>query len=153
MRYAEKTTVSSEGSRNEIERILVRYQASKFMYGWENQAAVIMFEMAGRRIKFVLPLPDRNSSEFTRTPARGRMRDQRAALAAYDQAVRQKWRSLALVIKAKLEAVESGITVFDEEFLAHIVLPNNTTVGDWVTPQIDAAYQSGRMPKLLPETT
>ena len=31
-----------------------------------------------------------------------------------------------------------GITNFEEEFLAHIVLPNGKgTVGDWLMPQID----------------
>jgi hypothetical protein len=38
-----------------------------------------------------------------------------------------------------------------EEFLAHIVLPiGKGTVGDWLMPQIDKAYESGKMPPLLP---
>jgi hypothetical protein len=37
MAFAEKTTVSSDKSRAEIERTLSRYGASSFMYGW-NQA-------------------------------------------------------------------------------------------------------------------
>ncbi|MBI2798928.1 MAG: hypothetical protein HYX63_01375 [Gammaproteobacteria bacterium] len=66
------------------------------------------------------------------------------------QAVRQRWRALNLVIKAKLEAVESGISVFEEEFLAHIVMPNNQRVGQWMLPQIAAAYSSGKMSPMLP---
>ncbi len=57
---------------------------------------------------------------------------------------------LALVIKAKLEAVETGITMFDEEFLAHIVLPNGNTVGQFMLPQVESTYNSGAMPPLLP---
>ncbi|WP_198651245.1 hypothetical protein [Salinicola sp. CPA57] len=68
---------------------------------------------------------------------------------AWEQACRQRWRALALVIKAKLEAVESGITMFEEEFLAHIVLPNGGTVGGWMLPQIKKSYDSGSMPPLL----
>jgi len=59
-------------------------------------------------------------------------------------------RALALVIKAKLEAVESGITVFDDEFMAHIVLPDGSTVGDFMKPQIEQVYLTGQMPPLLP---
>jgi hypothetical protein len=36
--------------------------------------------------------------------------------------------------------------VVEEEFLAHIVLPNcKGTVGDWLIPQIDKAHESGKM--------
>jgi hypothetical protein len=120
------------------------------MYGWANDSAVVAFEMHGRRIKFVLPLPDRGSSEFTHTET-GRLRKSLDQVErAYEQAVKQRWRALALVIKAKLEAVETGITEFDEEFLAHIVLPNGTTVGQFMLPHVATAYESGDMPPLLP---
>lgn len=151
MSYAESTSVPSDRSRAEIERTLQRYGATGFMYGWQTDRAVIAFEMAGRRIRFVLPLPARNSREFTHTPSRGQPRTEAQAAEAYEQAVRQKWRALALVIKAKLEAVESGITVFEDEFLAHIVLPSGEAVGDWMRPQIVRAYATGTMPALLPE--
>jgi len=64
---------------------------------------------------------------------------------------RQKWRALALVIKAKLEAVESGISVFEDEFMAAIVMPNGRTVSEEIRPRIAAAYESGNMPALLPD--
>ena len=149
-RYAEKTTVSSDKSRADIERTLSRYGASGFMYGWQASRAVLAFEMAGRRVQFLLPLPDRNSHAFTHTAARNTPRSPEKAEAAYEQAVRQRWRALALVIKAKMEAVESGITEFEEEFLAHIVLPNGNTVGQFMLPQVATAYETGKMPALLP---
>jgi hypothetical protein len=68
----------------------------------------------------------------------------------YDQECRQRWRALLLVIKAKLEAVESGIACFEEEFLAHIVLPNGQQVGQWLRPQLAFAYERGNMPPMLP---
>ena len=55
-----------------------------------------------------------------------------------------------LVIKAKLEAVTAGISTIETEFLANIVLPDNTTAGEWMLPQIDRAYRTGEMPPLLP---
>lgn len=57
---------------------------------------------------------------------------------------------LAPVIKAKLEVVESGISVLDEEFLAQIVLPDGSTAGDFLVPQIERVYESGDMPKMIP---
>ena len=146
-RYAEQTQVSSDKSRAEIDRTLQRYGATAFMYGWAENAASVEFEMNGRRIRFRLPMPDRNAFELTPTgKARGAEQVQRE----WEKATRQRWRALVLVIKAKLEAVESGITVFEDEFMAHICLPSGETVGDWMRPQIAIAYDSGRMPKLLP---
>jgi hypothetical protein len=147
-RYAQNTDVSSSTSRSEIERSITRYGAHGFMYGWSDLSAVVAFEMENRRIKFSLPLPSRDSKEFTQTET-GRTRRQGAIDAAREQAVNQRWRALALVIKAKLEAVETGITTFDEEFMAHIVLPNGKTVGDVMVGQITDAYESGQMPPLL----
>lgn len=47
-------------------------------------------------------------------------------------------------------AVEENVVTFEQEFLEFIVLPNGQTVGEYVRPQIAAAYASGTMPKLLP---
>lgn len=45
-----------------------------------------------------------------------------------------------LVVKAKLEACESGIAVFEEEFLSYIVdEQTDRTVGDVLVPRIQAA--------------
>lgn len=118
--------------------------------GWQDGAATIGFRMHDRRVQFILPLPDRNGDEFRLTPSKKWERSDTEIAKAYEQAVRQKWRALSLVVKAKLEAVESGITTFEEEFLAHIVLPNGQRVGAWMIPQVTEAYELGTMPPLLP---
>ena len=148
-RYAENTNVSVERSKAEIEKILQRYGAEQFMSGWDQAQAVIMFNMNGRNIKFILPLPDKNESEYTQTPT-GKDRSGAAAFKAWEQGCRQRWRALALAIKAKLEAVETGITTFDDEFMAHIVLPGGKTASEHMMPQIQEAYETGQIPKLLP---
>lgn len=148
-RYAAETTVSTEASRMEIERTLRRYQADQFLYGWQEESAVVGFRMHGRQIKFVLAMPSRNDREFTHS-SRG-IRAAEVAAKAWEQACRQRWRALALVIKAKLEAVESGISVFEDEFMANIVLPDGQTVGNFMRPQIALAYDRGHMPSLLPQ--
>ena len=76
-------------------------------------------------------------------------RTETAAFAEWQQACRQRWRALALVIKAKLEAVETGIATFEQEFLAYIVLPNGQSVGDTAIPAIEAAAAGKDLPPLL----
>jgi hypothetical protein len=147
-RYAEKTEVGADRSRAEIERILQRYGAESFAYGWEGRRAMIGFRMNDRMLRFVVPLPDRDDPEFLHTPT-GRQRTESSRREAYEQACRQRWRALALVIKAKLEAVECGITSFEEEFLAQIMLPDGQTVGQFMLPQVEQVYLTGEMPPLL----
>jgi len=151
--YAANTSVSGEKSRGEIERTLTRYGADSFMYGWESDRAVIQFRLGGKMVRFTLQMPERESDEFRLTPSGKRRRDGDAQLKAWEQAGRQRWRALALVIKAKLEAVESQITTVEEEFLAHILLPSGETAGAFMLPQLEIAYKTGNMPSLLPEFT
>lgn len=148
-RYATNTDVSSERSRAEIERTLQRYGADRFAYMTERGIAVIAFEVHGLRIRFRLPMPDQMDAAFIMTPGGKRTRTAPQALAAWEQACRQKWRALNLVVKAKLEAVESGITTFEDEFLAHIVLPNGQTVGQQALPRVRESYASGTTLPLL----
>lgn len=148
-RYAADTTVSADRSRAEIEGTLQRYGADGFMYGWDGDRAMIRFRMSGRFVRFVVDLPDRNARRFTHTPERGTPRSAEAAHKAWEQACRQRWRALALVVKAKLEAVDAGISEFEDEFLAYVELPDGTTAGEWIRPQIAASYESGAMPQPL----
>lgn len=149
-RYAENTSVSSESSRAEIERTLRRYGADSFAYMTSRTEAMVGFVANGRQVRFRLPMPDPAHPEFTHTPAKRQRRSPQQAEAAYEQAVRQRWRALALVIKSKLEAVEADITTFDSEFLAHILLPNGRTVGESITPQLDSAYEGSGLLELMP---
>jgi len=148
--YAAGTEVSSDRSRSEIERTLTRYGATQCLYGWSGGRATVGFTAHGRSIRFELPLPNRGDREFTRTDT-GRTRSETAAADAYEKAVRQRWRALALVVKAKLEAVASGISTFEDEFLAATVLPGGATVADTVRDHVVEAYRTGRVPALLPD--
>lgn len=149
MRYAQDTQVSADKSKAEIERLLTKYGADQFASGWAANTAKVMFRFNGKLIRFTLPMPDKKDRAFTHTTGRGYTRSEDEAYREWEQACRQRWRALALVVKAKLEAVESGITTFEEEFLAHIVLPSGQTLGETVMPQVELACKEGRMPKAL----
>lgn len=149
-RFAANTEVSVEKSRAEIERLITRYGATSTAFMNAPGRALIMFEANARRIVFELPLPDIAENRFQFTPVRGKIRTTEQRSDAWEQACRQRWRALALVIKAKLEAVESGITTFEDEFLAHIIMPDGMTVGNHVKPMVAAWYAGGTMRPLLP---
>jgi hypothetical protein len=153
MTYAARTDVSSDRTRAEIERVLVKYGATEFAYAWSTSEARIAFAMADRRIMFRLPLPDRRDRVFTHTPSQGQLRSNDAATQAYEQAVRARWRALLLILKAKLEAVASGVVTLESEFLAHVLLPDGSTVGDWAKPQLAVVYEQNTMPALMPGAT
>lgn len=124
MSFAEGTSVPVERSRAEIERLVSKYGASEFSSGWMGTQAAIQFMAKGRRVRFVLELPD----EAWARRNRGRRSKPLAHLV--DAESRRRWRCMLLAIKAKLEVVESGIATFDEEFLAHIVVEDGRTVFD-----------------------
>jgi len=148
-RFAEGTVVPVERSRAEIERIVVRYGAEQFISGWEHGRAVIGFRCKDRLVRFELPLPQQE--DFARHPRHTWKKiSLEQQTKAYEAECRRRWRCLALAIKAKLEVVEAGIATFEEEFLAHIVLPGGATFGQWATKALPEAYASGRMPPLLP---
>lgn len=148
MKYAATTTVTSARSRAEIEETLERYGADQFGYYIEPDAATVLFRMNGRHYRLLVPLPP--MSDFLLTPQTAKPRHEATVKSEWEQAIRQRWRALVLLLKAKLEAVELGITSTEDEFLANTLMPDGMTVGDWARPQIDQLYlDGGTMPPLL----
>lgn len=146
--FAAQTSVSVEKSRAEIETILARYGASQFGYATDSirGLATIQFCAKERHIRFTLRLPLVSEKQFAFTAHQRKRRSVDEQHKAWEQACRQRWRALCLCIKAKVEAVECGITEFEAEFMAHIVLPGGETVGQLMRPQIEQAYLTGNCP-------
>ncbi len=134
MPYAHKTKVPVTQSRAEIERLLERYGASEFGFATSQLGAhgraQIGCKMRDRMLRFTVEIPaDAKNPE---------------------QEARRRWRALALVIKAKLEAVASGIVGFEDEFLARMVVPGDgRTLGEIYGPQLEELYKTKRLPSLL----
>jgi hypothetical protein len=181
-RYAEGTSVSMERSRAEVERTLMRYGASGFLYAWERRTEPYPHARDCRRCNGTRIDPDQPRDLAGREPRRctafpwnaaktierelvilgfkmrldGREREVRLEVpmpheleagsrAKADAATRQRWRALVLVLKAKLEAVASGISTLESEFLSGIVLPNGMTIGQAMLPRLSEAVASGRL--------
>jgi hypothetical protein len=131
-RFAANTSVPVDRTRQEVEQTLTRYGATAFGYMTTAGKAVILFEAKDRKIKITVPLPDGDSE-----------RDRKMA--------RQRWRALLLVIKAKLESVESGIETLEEAFFANIVMPDGMTVYEKARTNVALAYSGGKVQALLPD--
>ena len=148
--YASNTTVSVAKTRAEIEEIVMRYGGKSFGSMIEEAAAMILFDMKTRRIRFTLPLPPKDNKKYSYTPTgkyRSRTPEERYAL--WEQDCRQKWRALLLSIKAKLESVSAGISTFEEEFLANIVQHDGHTIGESMMPMLDQVVANSTASRVL----
>jgi hypothetical protein len=148
MSYAQNTNVSVERSQIQIKETLRRYGADRFGVMEDDSSAVVMFQVQGITVRIDVPLRSTDDPAFWLTET-GRDRSDASARKAYEQDVRSRWRKLLLAVKAKLEAVESGISTIEKEFLPFMVMPDGQTVADHILPRIDEAVRLGRMPQLL----
>ena len=133
--YAADTKVPVAQSRAEIERLLEKHKAKQFgtAVDYDLLLARVQFRLHDRVVRFVINLPDPHKVKGERLV----------------RAERQRWRALLLVIKAKLESVENHIEAFEHAFLSQIVMPNDQTVAEIVTPAIAEAYRTNKHVPLL----
>ncbi|HEY3493797.1 MAG TPA: hypothetical protein VGK73_03890 [Polyangiaceae bacterium] len=133
-RFAQGTSVDVGKTRVEIERVLVQHSATQYIVGNDvtKRSGFVHFALGGRQYRIVLP------------PRESAKRNE-------EQVMREQWRSMLLLLKAKLEIVASGMVTMEQEFLAYIVLPDGSRVGDVIEPKLQQAYKTGSMPALLPE--
>lgn len=142
MAYAEATTVPFERSVSEIITLIKRAGAAQIGQMDDESFYAIQFTLADRMIRFRLPLPSidqmptRNGRNQMLTNAQRRDR--------LDQVKRSKGRALMLVIKAKLESVESGIETIEQAFLANVVMADGLTVYERAAGQIAHEYETGQ---------
>lgn len=139
-RYASKSRVLPTKSRDEIEKLVVAYGATGYLSGWDDETnrAFVQFRMEARVIKLTTRLPQLADPGLT-------------TVAKFEQARRSHWRAMVLLVKAKLEAVASGIVTFEEEFFPHVVMPDGGTVYERAAANVAIAYETGKPVALLPD--
>ncbi len=151
-RYAEGTKVEVVQTKADIERLVMRHGATGFLSAWMDEegdrSSMIQFRLYERMLKYRVPFP--GSKDVGAETSSGRPLKSEAVAARIDQEWRRRWRALFLIVKAKLEIVASGDSTFDREFLADLLTPDGTTVGDDVLPKLIEACRTGTMPPLLP---
>jgi hypothetical protein len=145
--YAKNTSVSIESSQREVQKILRKYGADRFGFMEDHTTAYLMFSFSNLQIQISVNIPSREGFEKTET---GRIRKNSQIDQAHEQAVRQRWRALVLTVKAKLEAVETGISTIEKEFMAFVMMPDGKQLGDHLVPRLLQIAETGKMPRLLP---
>jgi hypothetical protein len=147
-KYATQTDVPVSRSRDEIERTLTRFGASAFGYAAASDGRVmITFEVHNLRVQMRMHLPDKK--DFALSPT-GKWRTEAVQEREWEQACRQRWRSLANGIKAKLALVDDGISSVEREFMPDIMTPDGRTIGEKLLPEITAIARGGYVPSLMP---
>ena len=155
-RFAEGTSVEVVKSKADIERLVTQHGATGFMTGYEEDGQIVrsmvMFRLRNRMLKYKVERPHPERFKLTKKRIRRKQHEMEAKAEAEH---RRRWRALFLIIKAKLEIVETAddaSIAFDREFMADIMLPSGQTLGDEIVPRIAAAYETGNfdMPRLLP---
>ena len=126
MAYANKTIVPISRTKEQIEKELIKAGASGFAHAQKGNVAFLAFQVKNIGIKINIRLPS--------PPSRGATK---LSVKTYEQLCKTKWRCLLLVLKAKIESIESGIETFEEAFLSHIVLKDGVCVGEKVIPKIE----------------
>lgn len=148
-RYAEHTTVSVEKTQAEVVQLLKRYKASAHGFMHEGQKVTVGFQLDEVKIRFMLFVPPPSDPQFNKKDRYGMtIKDpgRRAELAAQEE--RRLWRSLLLVIKAKLEAVDAGVETIEEAFMAQVVLPGGTTMAEFHRNVLKPAIAGGTFARL-----
>lgn len=156
MTFAKDTLVSVERSRAELDTLLAKHGATQRILGTDEDAGVAcaMFTIDRRQVRVRVPLP--TLGEATRALELARGSDGWTTARRFQwvehelqQRNRTRWRTLLLLTKAKLEAVELGITTIEREFLADVALVDGRTVHEAIAADIHKAYSTGTMPSLL----
>lgn len=143
-RYAEGTDVPVDRSVVQIRRLLQAAGATHYAFGEGPEGAAIQFALDGRHYRFDVARPTwEQISDRYGAPSRV---DHRRAV---DNEWRRRWRARHLWVKAQIEFAEVEPEAFSASMLAHLVLPDGSTLGGWAAPQIESMYRDGAMPPLL----
>lgn len=142
MAYAEGTTVPFEKSISEIITALKKAGAERIGQFEDTGFYAVQFHLADRMVRFRVPF--KPLTDIPMRDGRGMMLTAAQRAARFDAARRQRGRALLLVIKAKLESVESGVETFEEAFLAHVVMSDGHTVYERISQGLALEYQQGR---------
>lgn len=138
-----------ETTEADLKRLLRQHGADAVVVGWDGPLSTIAFRLQGRQVKYTIQRPLRTDTDITHYPS-GKPRPANMQNDAIAAEHRRRWRALLLIVKAKLELVAGGDADFADEFLAHTMLSDGSTVREWMGPQLEHVYQTGEMPSLLP---
>jgi hypothetical protein len=132
-RYAEGTGVDIHQSQQELSTLLRRQGADQVVLAWDaTEGAGVRFKMAGRYAQLMVSAPSEKRLKelklrHPRTPEQERIEAEQ----------RRCWRALLLLVKAKLEAIASGITTAEREFMPDLLMQDGRRLEQWALPALE----------------
>jgi hypothetical protein len=141
--------VPPEQSRNEIHRTVMKYGASAygFLTDPDRGVEMVQFRIKDREIRFYVRLPREDEPDIK---GQIRIAVKRTKGDILDAFLRERWRALALYVKAVCVAIDSEAITVDDAFMSAVVMPDNRTMGEHTTEVLDRYLLEGRLPPLLP---
>lgn len=130
-RFAEDTKVQVDKSQADVKALLKKAGATETAVYEAVGRSMIAFTLGDYSYRLSAPVPTLKST------------------AASAQEERRVWRVLHLLVKAKLEAVASGATTIEREFMSDIIVAPNETMAERVLPELASAKAAGRLPRAL----
>ena len=101
--------------RGQLERLLLRHGIDGYSVLEDEAGLTLRLMVGGRQLQLMVPLPDRWSDEFTRTPG-GRVRLLSAQERAYEREVARRWAALRVLATGKLMAAKYGISDLEDDY-------------------------------------
>lgn len=123
MAYATSTKVPVVQTQAEIGEMLRKAGATTYGTANEGDRGIVFFRLKDRMVRFTLKTGGGAQGERTR------------------------WRTLLLVLKAKLEAIATGLVTLEDEFLAQTMTGDGKTVSEHVQPIIEKNLIEGGAPR------
>ena len=114
--FAKDTQVSVTKSRFELDALLQKYGASSICIGQDDARglALVAFHLDGAPYSLALAMP--TLAYPGPTPDHWCLLSVANRRTFLEQATKARWRSLVLLVKAKLEAIRIGLTTTRQEF-------------------------------------
>lgn len=142
----DKTSVSVSSSQEQIRNVLIKHRCQSVNFGerYVPDGSVkigVEFVYADTLVRMLATISPPEANEVSKKVRNGRSGKSRRdyELEMTEQESRRMWRVLHWAIKVRMEAIEEGLELFEQAFLAHIVDPtSNVTLWDSFEPAIAA---------------
>lgn len=123
--YAANTKVSVQASRLELEKILGKYGARSHGVETKPDFVAINFELCATRYRLEVPMPGfPNGYPIGACPDHPACSNRcRYYPAHVEQAKRERWRAIIMMVKSKLELSRLGVSSVEKEFMGSLLLP------------------------------
>ena len=147
MKYAESTTVPVEKSQAELKATLSKYGCTHFGLLEEPGGATVLFKLNELPFRIRVDLPRQDEERFlVKVHAQTKRKTDltpEEAHKRWEQACRQTWRVILLIIKANLEATEMGIMRPEQALMPFLLTGTGKTVAEEIFPRMNDLSAKG----------